>query len=340
MERIKESYPVNGSLRVDRERHLIRDVRLAGFESGNGRRYTREAYRGAVSLYEGARVNLDHARDGDTRVSRRFGRVVNARLADDGMRGDVRYNPRHPDAEMVLWFAENDPQALGLSHDVYVSKRTDPDGTVVVESIRRVCSVDIVADPATTGGLFEELDLDELDPPPPANGGEAPMDSAEHLGRFILAIIKDPGLDMAAKRKKILAALKLMDGPAPDDPPSGDAGPEFTDEDADAAMESLRRVRHRAARWAARRLDADRVREASLRRREELRERCLARLPDEAVTPVFLDSLLASPYDSVSRLIEDRRALVGGGRSPRTSVATPPARPSVKELVQRMWEGN
>lgn len=328
MDRFRESHSVGDAIRVDRQRHVITDVKLAGFVSGNGRRYTKEAFAAAIPLYESAVANLDHTTDGETKVGRRFGRIKNVRLADDGLRGDLHYNPEHRDAAAILWFAENDPTAIGLSHDVYVNKkRIDADGTVIVEAIQRVASVDIVADPATTGGLYEELNVDE--PITPPTGDVAPMDSAEHLGLFIMAIVKDPNLDMSAKRKKLLAALKLMD-----DAPA-DTGPEFTDDDTDTAMESLRKLPYRAARWAARRIDADRVRESQTKRREALRQKCLAALPPETVTPVFLETLVVAPDEQVSRLIEDRRALTRTG--PRTSVPTPAAPQTVEDLMSQLW---
>ena len=53
-----------------------------------------------------------------------------------------------------MWDAEHAPENVGFSHNVEarVGRRGD---RVVVEAIIRVQSVDLVADPATTRGLFE-----------------------------------------------------------------------------------------------------------------------------------------------------------------------------------------
>ena len=54
----------------------------------------------------------------------------------------------------MLWDAEHAPENVGFSHNV--EARTARRGEeVVVEAITRVQSVDLVADPATTRGLFE-----------------------------------------------------------------------------------------------------------------------------------------------------------------------------------------
>ena len=57
-------------------------------------------------------------------------------------------------AEQLAWDAEHAPENVGFSHNVEarIGRRGE---RVVVEAITRVQSVDLVADPATTRGLFE-----------------------------------------------------------------------------------------------------------------------------------------------------------------------------------------
>lgn len=146
------------TLRVDREAGVIRDVKIVGFTSVNGRRYTREALAAALPLYEGIKVNVNHPEPHQASRPRsyqdRIGKLQNVRLAEDGLRGDLQYNPKHPLAEQLAWDAEHSPESVGLSHNVLgVTKRRE--GQEFVEAIRRVNSVDLVADPATTKGLFE-----------------------------------------------------------------------------------------------------------------------------------------------------------------------------------------
>ena len=52
------------ALRVDRAAGVLRGVKLIGLESLNGRRYRPEALAAAVSLYEGAKVNVNHPKEG------------------------------------------------------------------------------------------------------------------------------------------------------------------------------------------------------------------------------------------------------------------------------------
>ena len=52
-----------------------------------------------------------------------------------------------------MWDAEHAAENVGFSHNVEAGGPRDD--RVVVEAITRVQSVDLVADPATTRGLFE-----------------------------------------------------------------------------------------------------------------------------------------------------------------------------------------
>jgi hypothetical protein len=141
---------------LEADEAILRGVWVLGLESYNGRRYKPEACQAALGLYE-ALVNCDHPA-GNPNASRsmrdRFGRLVNPRFVEGkGIVADLHFNPKHPDAAMVRWFADNDPSALGLSHNA-VGQGRNVDGIFVIDRIVSVRSVDLVADPATTRGLY------------------------------------------------------------------------------------------------------------------------------------------------------------------------------------------
>ena len=149
-------------LRVDRRAGIIRDVKLLGLRSRNGRIYRPEALREAVPLYEGAKVNVNHPEGHPAAVRDyrdRLGVIRHVRYEENrGLFGDLVYNPRHSLAEQLAWDAEHLPGNVGLSHNVLA--RVGSDGRqAVVEAILQVYSVDLVADPATTSGLFEGVGL-------------------------------------------------------------------------------------------------------------------------------------------------------------------------------------
>jgi len=143
------------NVQVDREQGIIRGVKVIGFESKNGRFYTPEALRNAVSKYEGAKVNVDHPPVADpTRprgVADRIGVLKNARFQEGaGVFADFHFNPKHALAEQIAWDAENQPAAIGFSHNAMVQQGRRQNGKQFIEAVVGVRSVDLVADPATT----------------------------------------------------------------------------------------------------------------------------------------------------------------------------------------------
>lgn len=148
------------SLKVDHNGGVIRGVKVIGLESKNGRRYPKATLEAALEMYHEARVNVNHPEgksDQPRRYQDRLGMIRDPKLRADGIFGDLYYNPKHPLAEQLEWDANNSPESVGLSHNISGRVRRE-NGTVVVEEISRVVSVDLVADPATTRGLFEHFE--------------------------------------------------------------------------------------------------------------------------------------------------------------------------------------
>ncbi len=145
-------------MRVDRQAGVIRGIKVLGLESRNGRTYLPEALAQAAPLYEDAKVNVNHPKGnpgGPRDYQDRIGTIRHVIVhGGEGLFGDFYFNPKHALAEQLTWDAEHAPENVGFSHNVEarVGRRGD---RVVVEAITRVQSVDLVADPATTRGLFE-----------------------------------------------------------------------------------------------------------------------------------------------------------------------------------------
>jgi hypothetical protein len=146
------------TMRVDGQQGILRGVKVLGLRSRNGRTYLAEALERAVSLYEGAKVNVNHPKTGPLAprdYQDRIGSLRNVTVrADEGLFADLHFNPKHALAEQLLWDAQHAPENVGFSHNVLAKTSRRGDGTAV-EAITKVQSVDLVADPATTQGLFE-----------------------------------------------------------------------------------------------------------------------------------------------------------------------------------------
>lgn len=143
--------------KIDKENCVVSGVKILGVKSRNNRVYPLETLRDAAQLYENAKVNVNHP-EGSPNESRKYqdrvGSIKNVTLQENGLYGDFHFNPKHPLAEQMLWDAEKAPENFGFSHNVEAVVRLE-NGAQVVDKIVRVRSVDLVADPATTSGLFE-----------------------------------------------------------------------------------------------------------------------------------------------------------------------------------------
>lgn len=141
--------------KIDRALGVIRDVKFLGFESLNDRTY--EEVDPAIFNGRKSRVNHyakeDDLNPPDPQVENIWAFTENARLADDGVYGDIKYNPKHPMIEQILWWAENKPDVAGMSPIMYGTQRKV--GSRMVRTPKLVESVDLVDRPATTNGFFE-----------------------------------------------------------------------------------------------------------------------------------------------------------------------------------------
>ena len=146
---------------VDRDKGIIKGVKIIGFNSQNGRRYLPEALKEAVPLYEGIKVNIDHPEKGPTQQRSshdRFGKFINVRFVEsEGIYGDLIYLKNHPLADSVCEAAEREEMndVFGMSHNAQGEGTVDKNDIFVVSRITEVRHVDLVADPATTKSLTE-----------------------------------------------------------------------------------------------------------------------------------------------------------------------------------------
>lgn len=205
----------SASTKVDREAGVIRGVKIIGLESANGRQYSPKALREARQQYEGLSVNIDHPdkAGGKRGVKDRFGKLENVREQADGLYGDLPYLKSHPLAEMVAEVAERMPEQLGLSHNAE-GRVAVRGGKNIVEQITRVRSVDMVSDPATVRGLFENEGYG-MDPTMDAGAPAvepAELSAEEQMKAGIVAAITAKLTEASADQlKKVLDALELSD---------------------------------------------------------------------------------------------------------------------------------
>ena len=156
--------------RVDIENGILHDCLLLGAESRNGTRYPQETRDAALSMFEGAKVNLSHPSKRDKQAlieavtwDRRYGKAMNCRNTPEGIRGDVKVLKSHNFTKTLMEAAQEMPEMFGFSPVmVGVCSPTDATGVETCVRIKKVKSVDIVTDPGTTKSLWEDADMDKL----------------------------------------------------------------------------------------------------------------------------------------------------------------------------------
>jgi hypothetical protein len=201
-------------MRVDREEGVIRGVKILGLQSRNRRSYLPEALVQAARLYEDAKVNVNHPR-GNPGAPRdyqdRMGVIRNVvARPGEGLFADFHFNPKHALAEQLIWDAEHAPENVGFSHNV--EARTTRQGeNIVVEAITRVQSVDLVADPATTRGLFEASadDVPGENEIPPTDKPQAL--SAEDLKRDHPELVEELCREPLEEQRRLTAEVRRLE---------------------------------------------------------------------------------------------------------------------------------
>lgn len=272
--------------KIDKDAGVVREVKVLGRESSNGREYSEQAMSDAAKLYEGAEVNIDHDRKEPHRergLLEGFGVLRNVSRRADGVYADLHYLKSHPAANVFLERADRFPEKIGLSHNAD-GKANRRGGKTIVESISRVNSVDVVRNPATNKGLFESKDrtmsktireiLESVFPKTFKGCGlmeeaslaampvEAPEGSSSDdqiwmaFKQAIMAAVDDEKLDIKATLKKIGDILKSYDkltgAETPKEAPKEEPKMESKDPVVAKLLESMERMEKREADRAKR----------------------------------------------------------------------------------------
>ena len=303
---------LTASAKINRTAGVIKGVKLIGFESKNGRIYPAKVLKEAVHLYEGAKVNIDHPSTGpatERKYSDRFGIIRNVRFVESqGLFGDFHFNPHHSMTEQVLWDAENNPEALGFSHNAILRLGKPQNGKEVIEQIIQIRSMDLVADPATTTSLFESENMDPMAPEAPASSSDPKASMKGAFRQMIMAAVDDESLDMKATMKKIAEIMKAQDklmggGTMPAE--AEEAMPKGAEESYKAQLATL-----------TQRLESYEAKEKHVQRLESIGKELAAAGLDQKnaahVSELFSKQLLATEsVDDRAALIKDRASLVG-----------------------------
>lgn len=308
-------------LKVDSANSVVHNVKILGWKSRNKRTYVPDGV--DPLLYEGQFVNADHFPEAysapssglpatGTKTSRsvfsKFARLVGVTKKADGLYADkLVCNPKHPFTEQFLWWAENHPDAIVLSHVAGGPFRKEADGTFTVLKIDQVLSVDAVSRGGTNATLYESLN--EMDPKLEA-------------GEYLLGLFPETSLD------QIKTKIAGMTPPA-----------EFTG-DVNAALVELRTSADPRVRLVVESFDARLAKDARADLIAKATQACkMAKLPEAVITPLFVEALADVSEDQWSKHIEDRKIGLSTSKAP-VSGGPPNTKPSADDFVKGYRKGN
>lgn len=149
--------PANSS-KIDKVNKKVFDVALLQPQSNNGRLYSEAALNDATRLLEGAKVFVNHGMFGN-RVQDFAGRVTNVYREGSVIRAK-EFTILNESHSFILDIIEKDSTAFGFS--IVAEGEMDRNNSRIVKKISKVYSVDVVTDPATNKGIFEETKTMEL----------------------------------------------------------------------------------------------------------------------------------------------------------------------------------
>lgn len=333
MAKLLETVYLEAAPGVDAEAGVLRGVKLLGMESRNNRRYKREAMQKAASLYEGVKIYVDHPTPGEIGNDRRIkdwaGVITAARFESNGIYGDIKLRKESEHFRGIVEAATEFPKSIGFSH-VADGDSGYEGKTEIVESITKVFSVDLVADPATTLGFFESArpatvkSLVESLPDGPARKRLVEMMGAGSLDGD-LSMDDDPQSQMAGLAKELirmlgdtLKALASKD-PVVTPPPAPPAPEEEMDKEKEAAFESLQKE-HATLKESHDKLIAEKA---------ELAAKALLLESGREATPVRIKALVAVPEADQKPLLESWPVAEGAAERPLSS---PPLLESESQL--------
>lgn len=139
--------------------YIIENMAMLGGKSKNNRKYAPEVRKKAIKVFEGIKAYMNHPKKGDEDAPRQVQELIGRHHgvhfdeSTDLLRSNLHLSPTHLVKEYLIPHAKANPGILGNS--INASGKIDSKGNVL--EITKGRSVDVVAEPATTQGLFEHV---------------------------------------------------------------------------------------------------------------------------------------------------------------------------------------
>jgi len=159
--RLLEFTQVTRAREIDEEKGILYDLVALGPTSANGRDYPESTMRAALHLFEGRQSFANHTKKpGDEpSIYDVMGVWRECRVDDGKVRGNFHYFKTHVLAPRLVEAARRPELAGAFGFSISAQGRSRRQGDrQVIESLDQLTSIDCVALPATTKGIYESLE--------------------------------------------------------------------------------------------------------------------------------------------------------------------------------------
>ena len=209
--RAVESVSFEGA-KFEDESKMVKNVCLLSPVSRNGYRYRTEAMAKATMLYDGVQVYISHPTVEEMKTGRRdvmklAGKMTSPRFENGKIRGDV---VTLPDVHGQKFYdvAKTMPESVGCSHVADLDLIREG-GELLVDSIKEVFSVDLVASPATNKNMFESQNVNRNQETEEMNYKEVKLEELRTARPDIVEMLIGEGKTSRDDEVKTLEAEKV-----------------------------------------------------------------------------------------------------------------------------------
>lgn len=143
--------------------NVIENVAILSQNSVNGRIYSDEVQVGALDLFENMKSFKDHGDVYERKIDDLIGKFNNVKFNknDHKTYGDLKLIENTNIATKLKEIAKSMPEVAGISIHVAAKYHLDEDDTEIIDEIVKAYSGDLVIEPATTKGLFENVNKEK-----------------------------------------------------------------------------------------------------------------------------------------------------------------------------------
>jgi len=303
--------------KLDYKNGIIEDISLLSPISKNRRTYTKEVLEECVYLAEDTKVYADHPNSSNVRsIKDIIGKITEVYLEEGTniLRGNLHILNKWK--EHIFDMVENMPDIAGMSINASGVLKKGDNGFDVVEKVLKIFSIDLVSEPATTNGFFEQeeenkKDLNEKEKGDSKLKMEITLETLKNENADILKEYHDEIME-TLKIDNLKESYNKMENSVKElETKVEELNESLTksNEEKETVISEKTKLEEELKSLKAE-LDEFKVKEALAQKKAIVNDKIAeSELPDIWITEVFKETLIEADEDKIDALISDRKSL-------------------------------